>query len=88
MGYAGCDTVVYQATRPRSATAEEQLRKLLNLLDGMELTSAGHLTAQNFSFSDEILIENGMLNFYVQADFDVDAAPSAHSSARMRTMTG
>ena len=65
---------VYQATRPRFATAEEQLRKLLDLLDGMELTSAGHLTARNFSFSDEILIENGMLNFYVQADFDVDAA--------------
>lgn len=65
---------VYQATRPRFATAEEQLRKLLDLLGGMELTSAGHLTAQNFSFSDEILIENGKLNFYVQADFDVDAA--------------
>ena len=65
---------IYQATRPRFATAEEQLRKLLNLLDGMELTSAGHLTAQNFSFSDEILMENGKLNFYVQADFDVDAA--------------
>ena len=65
---------VYQATRPRFATAEEQLRKLLNLLDGMELTSAGHLTAQDFSFSDEILMENGKLNFYVQADFDVDAA--------------
>ena len=31
---------VYQATRPRFATAEEQLRKLLELLDGMELTSA------------------------------------------------
>ena len=56
---------VYQATRPRFATAEEQLRKLLDLLGGMELTSAGHLTAQNFSFSDEILTENGKLNFYV-----------------------
>ncbi len=65
---------VYQATRPRFATAEEQLRKLLDLLNGMELTSAGHLTAQDFSFSDEILMENGKLNFYVQADFDVDAA--------------
>lgn len=65
---------IYQATSPRFATAEEQLRKLLNLLDGMELTSAGHLTARNFSFSDEILMENGKLNFYVQADFDVDAA--------------
>ena len=65
---------IHQATRPRFATAEEQLRKLLDLLDGMELTSAGHLTAQDFSFSDEILMENGKLNFYVQADFDVDAA--------------
>ena len=65
---------IYQATSSRFATADEQLRKLLELLDGMELTSAGHLTVRNFSFSDEILIENGMLNFYVQADFDVDAA--------------
>lgn len=65
---------IYQATNPRFATAEERLHKLLELLDGRELTSAGHLTAQNFSFSDEILKENGKLNFYVQADFDVDAA--------------
>lgn len=48
--------------------------ELLDHLNGKELTSAGHLTAQNFSFSDEIMIENGKLNFYVQADFDVDAA--------------
>lgn len=65
---------IYQATSSRFATADEQLRKLLELLDGMELTSAGHLTAQNFSFNDEIMMENGKLNFYVQADFDVDAA--------------
>ena len=32
---------IYQATSPRFATAEEQLRELLELLDGMELTSAG-----------------------------------------------
>ena len=65
---------IYQATSPCFTTTEEQLRKLLELLDGMELTSAGHLTAQNFSFSDEIMMENGKLNFYVQAEFDVDAA--------------
>ena len=65
---------IYQATSPRFTTADEQLRKLLGLLDGMELTSPGHLTAQNFSFSDEIMMENGKLNFYVQAEFDVDAA--------------
>ena len=41
----------------------------------MEITSAGHLSARNFSFSDEIMMEeDGMLNFYVDADFDVDAA--------------
>lgn len=58
---------IHQVTNPCFTTAEEQLRKLLELLDGMELTSAGHLTAQNFSFSDEILMEDGKLNFYVQA---------------------
>ena len=47
---------ILQATSPRFTTAEEHLRKLLELLDGMELTSPGHLTAQNFSFSDEIMI--------------------------------
>ena len=65
---------IHQVTNPCFTTAEERLRKLLELLDGMELTSPGHLTAQDFSFSDEILMENGKLNFYVQADFDVDAA--------------
>lgn len=35
---------VHQATKPRFATAEEQLRKLLDLLDGMELTSKSACT--------------------------------------------
>ena len=66
---------VYHATRSRFASADEQLSKLLELLDGMEITSAGHLSARIFSFSDEIMMEeDGKLNFYVDADFDVDAA--------------
>ena len=66
---------VCHATRSRFASADEQLSKLLELLDGMEITSAGHLSARNFSFSDEIMMEeDGKLNFYVDADFDVDAA--------------
>ena len=66
---------VYHATRSHFASADEQLSKLLELLDGMEITSAGHLSARNFSFSDEIMMEeDGKLNFYVDADFDVDAA--------------
>ena len=65
---------VYHATRSRFASADEQLSKLLELLDGKEITSAGHLSARNFSFGDEIMMEeDGKLNFYVDADFDVDA---------------
>ena len=66
---------VYHATRSRFASGDEQLSKLLELLDGKEITSAGHLSARNFSFSDEIMMEeDGKLNFYVEASFDVDAA--------------
>ena len=43
-------------------------------LKGKEITSAGHLSAQNFSFGEEIIELDGKLNFYLQADFDVDAA--------------
>ena len=65
---------VYHATRSRFASGDEQLSKLLELLDGKEITSAGHLSARNFSFSDEIMMEeDGKLNFYVEASFDVDA---------------
>ena len=67
-------TATYHATRPQFASNDEKWRMLLEHLGGKELTSAGHLSAQNFSFSDEVMMENGKLNFYVQADFDVDAA--------------
>ena len=67
-------TAAYRAVQKQYASEDVMWRKLLDHLNGKELTSAGHLTAQNFSFSDEILMEDGKLNFYVQADFDVDAA--------------
>ena len=65
----------YHATRSQFASSDAQWRKLLDHLSGKEITSAGHLSARNFSFSDEIMMdEDGKLNFYVDADFDVDAA--------------
>lgn len=67
-------TATYRAAQKQYASEDVMWRKLLDHLNGKELTSAGHLTAQNFSFSDEIMTENGKLNFYVQAEFDVDAA--------------
>ena len=66
---------VYHATRSQFASSDDKWRKLLDHLSGKEITSAGHLSARNFSFSDEIMMEeDGKLNFYVDADFDVDAA--------------
>ena len=64
----------YHATRSSFAPAKEQWSELLDHLSGREITSAGHLSARNFSFGEEIIEADGKLNFYVQADFDVDAA--------------
>ena len=67
-------TAVYHATRSQFASVDDKWRKLLDHLNGKEITSAGHLSAQNFSFGEEIIESDGKLNFYLQADFDVDAA--------------
>ena len=65
---------VYHATRSQFASSDDKWRKLLEHLGGKEITSAGHLSARNFSFGDEIIESDGKLNFYVQTEFDVDAA--------------
>ena len=65
---------VYHATRSQFASGDDKWHKLLDHLKGKEITSAGHLSAQNFSFGEEIIESDGKLNFYLQADFDVDAA--------------
>ena len=65
---------VYHATRSQFASGDDKWRKLLDHLKGKEITSAGHLSARNFTFGEEIIESDGKLNFYLQADFDVDAA--------------
>ena len=64
----------YHATRSQFASSDDKWRKLLDHLSDKEITSAGHLSARNFSFGDEIIESDGKLNFYVQTEFDVDAA--------------
>ena len=64
----------YHATRSQFASSDDKWRKLLDHLSGKEITSAGHLSVRNFSFGDEIIESDGKLNFYVQTEFDVDAA--------------
>ena len=63
-----------QAFRNTDVSVDDRYRILLSHLDGREITSAGHLSARNFSFGDEIIESDGKLNFYVQTEFDVDAA--------------
>ena len=61
------------AFREEGVGREEQWSRLLDGLDGKVITSAGHLSAQNVSFAEEIIEVNGLLNFYLRTDFDVDA---------------
>ena len=67
-------TAVYRAAQKQLVSRDVMLQKLLECLNGKEITSAGHLSARNFSFGEEIIESDGKLNFYLQADFDVDAA--------------
>lgn len=67
-------TAVYRAAKKQLVSGDVMLQKLLECLNGKEITSAGHLSARNFSFDEEIIESDGKLNFYLQADFDVDAA--------------
>ena len=66
-------TAAYHATRKQFLPTEQQYEKLLDHLDGKEITSAGHLSARNFLFSDEITEMDDKLNFYIDTTFDVDA---------------
>ena len=66
-------TAAYHATRKMGLITEQRWERFLDHLDGKEITSAGHLSARNFSFSDEITEMDDRLNFYLNTDFDVDA---------------
>ena len=57
---------VYHATRSQFASGDDKWRKLLDHLNGKEITSAGHLSARNFSFGEEIIESDGKLSFYLR----------------------
>ena len=57
---------------------EDQWSRLLDGLDGKEMTSPSKLTARNVSFAEEITEIDGRLNFYLQTDSDVDAVLGTH----------
>lgn len=63
----------YHAFRKEGLNTDGRYRILLDKLDGREITSAGHLSAREISFADEISEINGLLNFYIETGFNVDA---------------
>ena len=71
-------TAAYRAFRKGYISSEERYRILLEHLDGREITTVGHLSNRNFTFGDEIIEDDGKLNFYVQAEFDVDTVFGTH----------
>ena len=71
-------SAAYHAFRKSGLRADTRYEILIDKLDGREITSAGHLSAREISFADEISEINGLLNFYMETGFDVDAVFGTH----------
>lgn len=71
-------TAIYHTYQKNYLRPEQYMDRLLESLDGKELTSAGHLSAQNISFREEISEIDDLLNFYMEANFDVDTVFGTH----------
>ena len=65
-------TAVWHADRCGSYDWNVRKARFMEKLAGREIASAGHLSAENFSFADEITADDGQLNFYLENSFDVD----------------
>lgn len=66
-------TAAYHAFRKAGLSTNERWRRFLSDLEDREITSAGHLSARDISFADEIYGDDNLLNFYMETNFDVDA---------------
>ena len=71
-------TAIYHAYRKNRLRPELYMARFLEKLEGKELTSAGHLSARDISFSEEITEVDGLLDFYMETNFDVDALFGTH----------
>lgn len=69
---------VYHAYRKKYLCGEQYMARFLGKLDSRELSSAGHLSARDVSFAEEITEIDGLLNFYMEAHFNVDAMFGTH----------
>lgn len=65
-------TASWHSYRADSYDRERRQARFTEKLTGREIASAGHLSAKDFSFADEITADDGRLNFYLENSFDVD----------------
>ncbi len=65
-------TAVWHADRCGSYDWNVRKARFMEKLTGREILSSGHLSAEHFSFADEVTADDGRLNFYLENSFDVD----------------
>ena len=75
-------TAVWHADRCGSYDWNVRKARFMEKLAGREIASAGHLSAENFSFADEITADDGRLNFYLENSFDVDRVFGTRTAKR------
>lgn len=68
----------YHAFRTEGLSARQRMARFTERLADCEIQSAGHLSARQISFAEEISEIDGKLNFYMETNFDVDAVFGTH----------
>lgn len=77
----------YYAMKKTNENRDYRFRTFADRLEGKELTAEGiplvvrgtrPLAEKDISFSDEVIADNGKLNFYMECNFDVDEVFGTH----------
>ena len=66
-------TASWHSYRTGSYDRERRQFRLMEKLAGREIPSAGHLSSEHVIFAEEISEIDGLLNFYMETNFNVDA---------------
>lgn len=68
----------YRAFRAEGLSNRQRMARFTERLADCEIGSAGHLSARQVCFAEEISEIDGRLNFYMETSFDVDAMFGTH----------
>ena len=68
----------YRAFRAEGLSDQQRMARFTERLADCKIQSAGHLSARQVCFAEEISEIDGRLNFYMETNFDVDAMFGTH----------